>query len=407
MSRTTGIEIRHARGCPARDEGECSCTPSFQASAWSARDGKRIRRTFATVTAAKTWRSDAQAAIRKGTMRAPTATTLREAAAVWLEGAESGAVRTRSGEIYKASSLRGYAQGLRDHVLPELGTARLSELDRVELQDLADRMLATGADPSTIRNAIAPVRAIYRRAVKRGEVAVNPTSGLELPASQGRRDRIADPAEAVELLGALPQHDRALWATALYAGLRRGELMALRWEDIDLATGVIRVTRSYDPKSRAFITPKSRAGERTVPIAAVLRGYLLEHKLRTGRGEGLAFGLSAERPFTSSNVWRRAHTAWKRARAKRARELGLEPDSVEAGFEPIGLHECRHTFASLMIAAGVNAKALSTYMGHSTISITLDRYGKLMRGNEAEAAGLLDAHLVRADTAARLAQVEA
>jgi integrase len=60
---------------------------------------------------------------------------------------------------------------------------------------------------------------------------------------------------------------------------------------------------------------------------------------------------------------------------------------------PIGLHECRHTFASLMIAAGVNVKALSTYMGHSSIAITLDRYGHLMPGNEEQAAELLDAYL--------------
>jgi integrase len=71
----------------------------------------------------------------------------------------------------------------------------------------------------------------------------------------------------------------------------------------------------------------------------------------------------------------------------------------------VTLHECRHMFASLMIAAGVNARALSTYMGHANISITLDRYGHRMPGNEAEAAGLLDAHLQRADTAARLAQL--
>jgi integrase len=74
----------------------------------------------------------------------------------------------------------------------------------------------------------------------------------------------------------------------------------------------------------------------------------------------------------------RALTAWKKA------EL-----------EPITLHEARHTFASLMIAAGVNAKALSTYMGHASITITLDRYGHLMPGNEEEAAALLDAYLER------------
>ncbi len=71
------------------------------------------------------------------------------------------------------------------------------------------------------------------------------------------------------------------------------------------------------------------------------------------------------------------------------------------------MHECRHTFASLTIAAGVNAKALSTYMGHTTISIAYDRYGHLMPGNEDEAAGLFDAYLTPADTRARIARVAA
>ena len=70
-----------------------------------------------------------------------------------------------------------------------------------------------------------------------------------------------------------------------------------------------------------------------------------------------------------------------------------------AGLEPIGLHECRHSYAAYMIAAGINYKALSTYMGHSSVTITLDRYGHLMPGNESEAANLLDSYLARATTA--------
>ena len=93
-------------------------------------------------------------------------------------------------------------------------------------------------------------------------------------------------------------------------------------------------------------------------------------------------------PSVGTPLTERADRAWSAARLQR-----------------ITLHECRHTFASLMIAAGVNAKALSTYMGHSSITITLDRYGHLFPGNEDEAAGLLDAYLERANTAARLAQV--
>lgn len=75
-----------------------------------------------------------------------------------------------------------------------------------------------------------------------------------------------------------------------------------------------------------------------------------------------------------------------------AADEGREPNLVE----PIGLHDARHTFASLMIAAGVNAKALSTYMGHASVTITFDRYGHLMPGNEDESAKLLDAYLAKA-----------
>src|SRR5207249_8388990 len=126
-----------------------------------------------------------------------------------------------------------------------------------------------------------------------------------------------------------------------------------------------------------------------------------------GRSEGLAFGRSAMSPFADSAVGQRARRAWaneNKRRLKQAEKAGEDPASVEL-LEPIGLHECRHTFASLMIAAGVNAKALSTYMGHANISITLDRYGHLMPGAEDEAAALLDAYLQRADTAARVAQL--
>jgi integrase len=81
------------------------------------------------------------------------------------------------------------------------------------------------------------------------------------------------------------------------------------------------------------------------------------------------------------------------------------PAKARETLQPITPHECRHTFASLMIAAGVNAKALNTYMGHTTISITLDRYGHLMPGNENEAATLLDTYLARAAEASKCAPV--
>jgi integrase len=344
---------------------------------FSPRDHKTIRKTFDTLADARAWRAETQTALRRGTSRAPTRTTLSEAAEGWLAAARAGVARTRSGDPYKPSALRGYEQALRTRLVPELGHMRLSAVTRSSVQELVDRLVSEGLQPSTVRNAVLPLRAIYRRALANSEVFVNPTLGLALPAVRGRRERVARPAEARALLEALSADERALWATALYAGLRRGELQALRWEDVDFEYGVIRVERSFDPKAGP-VAPKSRAGKRRVPLAGPARGLLAAHKLATGRSpEELVFGKTASVPFTDA-ASDRAARRWK-----------------HAGLEPIGLHECRHTYAALMIAAGVNAKALSTYMGHSSITITLDRYGHLMPGNEAEAATMLAAYLDR------------
>ena len=381
-----GISVRHLKECSSSSGGRCNCKPSYQANVWSAREGRRIKKSFSTLSEAKTWRAETQTAIRRGTMRAPRQVTFRESAEAWLEGARAGTIRNRSGDQYKPSAIRGYETSLRLRLLPELGGRRISDIQRADVQALVDRMLGQCVDPSTIRNAVMPLRAIFRRAVARGEVAVNPTSGLELPAVRGRRDRIVSPDQGAKMIEALEERDRALWATALYAGLRRGELQALRWDDLDLATGVIRIERSWDVRE-GEIEPKSRAGRRKVPIAAALRGYLVEHKKRVG-GDDLVFARPDGKAFDATTVDARAKKAWRLA-----------------GVDPLTLHEARHTFASLMIAAGVNAKALATYMGHASVTITFDRYGHLMPGNEIEAATLLDAYLTRADTHARLAQL--
>lgn len=230
--------------------------------------------------------------------------------------------------------------------------------------------------PSRIHNTINPLRAIYRRALDLGDVAISPCDGLRLPAEQGRRERIAAPTEAVALIAALPERQRPLWATAFYTGLRIGELQALDWSHIDLDGNLIRVERSWDRKAR-FVEVKSGAGRRAVPIPRILRPYLAARKLETG-GTGLVFRTRHGNTFEPSNVRRDARRWW-----------------AKAGLTSINPHECRHTYASMMIAAGVNAKALATYMGHASIKITLDRYGHLFPGNEAEAADLLDDYLGR------------
>ena len=163
--------------------------------------------------------------------------------------------------------------------------------------------------------------------------------------------------------------------------------MGLDVEHVDLDAGVIRVERAWDAKTRQFVDTKSRAGRRAVSIPDVLREHLREHLLlHLGRSHGLLFGRTATEPFDASTLAARAEKAWT---------AWQDQDDPDARLEPITLHECRHTFASLMIAAGVNTKALASYMGHASVIITLDRYGHLMPGNEEEAARLLDDFLQR------------
>jgi integrase len=350
---------------------------------YSVRDRRKLRKTFPTMAAAKGWRADAASAVRRGTMRAPSQVTLREAWTAWETAATDGAIRNRSGDRYKPSVLRSYATSMRLRILDDLGATRFSEVTRLDLQAVADDMLMADFDASTIRNTFMPVRALCRRAIGR-ELAINPTSGLELPAVRGKRCRIAPPEHAADLITAVPDDQRALWATAFYAGLRLGELQALQDDDVDLPAGVIHVRRSWD-KVVGFVDPKSRAGFRDVPIIGALRGRLVEHRLRLGpRGKGFVFGTPGA--FNDDTARARAVRTW------RSEDL-----------EPFGFQDARHTYASLAIAAGVNAKALSTYMGHASIIITLDLYGHLFPGNENEAVVLLDRYMNGAQNGARLA----
>lgn len=135
--------------------------------------------------------------------------------------------------------------------------------------------------------------------------------------------------------------------------------------------------RGWDQEEGA-IEPKSEASRRTVPLLAVLRDYLDEHLLRTGRsGDELVFGRTPEEPFVPSSVDNRAQECW-----------------AAADLEPITMHEARHCFASLLIDSGANAKAVQEFMGHSKIQTTFDTYGHLLPGSHEGVRERMDAYLL-------------
>jgi integrase len=384
LAKTTGI----------RKRGD-----SYEAWAWDRREKKKVRKTFASFDAAKTWRHDAASGLRKGTVRAPTATTIRAAWDGWLEAAKRGEILSRNREPYKPSSLRGYEHDMAEYVLDDFGALRLAELRPDDVQALIERLLGEELSGSKVRNVLVPLQSLYRR--HRREVPVDPTDGLDLPPPGGRRERVASPSEAAELLETLPEEQQALWAVAFYAGLRRGELRALRASAIDWPTATtIRVERSWDDVE-GDIGPKSRKGKRVVPVAGVLRTYLLAHKLATGRdGDDFLFGRTAREPFTPTTVRKAALKAWAAtymcgcaiATDEDEKPLDKCPEHKAGHRVPIGLHECRHTYVSLMHAAGNSLEEIGDYVGHSSAYMT-DHYRHLIEGQRDQAAAKLDKFL--------------
>jgi integrase len=290
---TTGIVKVHRKGCSG---GRCRCS-SFEAWVWDAQSGRKIRKTFRSETAARNWRSDTQGKVATGAVRAGTGVTVREAGDELVSGMKAGTVRNRSGRPYKPSVAASYASSLEEHVYPWMGARKLSAVDRRMVQRLVDDLAAGKVDPktcrrvprsaSTVRNVLMPLRVIFRRALRDGEVAASPLAGVELPAPDERaRDRMATPAESQLLVAAVPDLDRAAWALAIYAGLRLGELRAIEWGDVDLAAGELHVRWAWCNRTKQVTAPKTTAALRTVPIVGELRRVLVEHRLLTGRRVG-------------------------------------------------------------------------------------------------------------------------
>lgn len=388
----TGIRRRHTRTCPAfaspDDMAVCACTgtwPHYQAQA-----GPRIDRrtqTFHALQDAVRWASRTRVELDRSGGRVPR---VREAGERFLAAVEAGRALSRSGTAYRASTVQGYRRELRERIYPAIGDKRLDAVTRGDVLALSGGMQGEGLAPTTVRNTIVPLRALYRWAADHDITSKNPTRGLAMPGVSGsRRERFATPQEVRALLAALDPRDRALWATAAFAGLRRGELMGLRWSDVDLDAGTIRVEQAYSPLAKRMGPPKTKAGRRTVQIAAALAEHLAAHRelsrplraqLVFARGT-LADANRGNRgdrkaPFSDSTVCVRAQRVWR-----------------AAGLEPLGLHEARHTFASSLLTAGVAMRRVSALMGHTTVAVTVDLYGHLLPGDGADAIAQLDRFL--------------
>lgn len=256
-------------------------------------------------------------------------------------------MRTQTGHL-KPSTLFSYEDSLKFYVLPKLGHHRVTELTVNEVADFVAEMRQTYA-ANTIKNALKPLSRMFAYAMRMGWVSQNPVKQLdkpERPSGATKRMRVLSTDEINALLKVKSTY-RLFFTVAIFSGLRKGELLRLRWEDIDLLAGQIKVAQEGDGKTAA--------ATREVAIPPFLVQLLATASLEQGICEsGLVF------PFAKRNI-------------NRALDSALEKAKVEK----VSVHELRHTFASVLIGLGMDVVYVSNQLGHANPAITLRIYSHL------------------------------
>ncbi len=315
--------------------------------AWTQRgrpaDGYLTKRT------AEAWLRDVLDQAHKGTLpgMVRTGATFADAAAEWLRYVEQERGR-------KPSTLADYRSVVRAHFLPAFGDQPLERITAETIERWLAAQLREGElSRRSLQKMVVLLNGIFRRARKVWKLSQNPVADIErLPVSKRTDIEFYSPEEVHALVRASgDEQDGALFLTAAMTGLRMGELLALRWRDVDFATQMMRVTASYTAGTLG--TPKSGLG-RAVPLVDEVAQALARLGGRerwTGPDDLVFVGMTGE--FMDGSALRR--------RYKKARDA--------AGLRPLRFHDLRHTFGSVAIRTA-DPRELQEWMGHSDFSTT-------------------------------------
>jgi len=275
------------------------------------------------------------------------------------------------------------------HIVPILGSISLSKLSGQDIQRWVNKKSETLA-PRTVRFMFAVLRSALKRAEKLGLIHRDPTRPVVLPRIQKYEARFLSRDDGLRLLASCESERLGpLFATTLALGLRIGEALGLKWEDLDLIQGSAAIRRTlHRTKQEGFVfgEPKSAAGRRVLSVpqfaVAVLKKHRIrqaEERLKAGgswKNSGLVFTTPLGTPLDYSNVRREFQ------RMLRSAELPM-----------MRLHDLRHTCASLLVAKGVHLKVVQQILGHSQISLTADTYTHVGQPLHLDAANQLNSVL--------------
>ncbi len=351
---------------------------------WKA--GKRWRKSFYGATRKEV--ADALAkALRDRQQGLPLANekqTVSAFLAHWLEHTVKPSVRPRTHQSYELLA--------RLHVLPELGNKPLAQLAPEHVESLLARKLASGLAAQTVRHIRTVLKKALGQAVKRGHLARNVAAMVDPPRLQRRQQGQVLDAEQTRMLLAAAESGR-LWALLVIAvslGLRRGEILGLRWLDLDLDKSRIAIGQAiqrYSGIGLKAAEPKTGRSRRVLNLpqacARALRAWRArqaEERLAAGpewRDSGLVFTTPFGTPIDPRNLHRQFKALLMAA--------GL-PQAVR-------FHDLRHGCASYLLSQGVPLKTISDLLGHSSITVTSDIYAHIAPQMLQEAAAKMDALL--------------
>jgi integrase len=329
---------------------------------------------------------DATMARDRGTLPAPNRATVAGYLATWLAGAQPA---------LRPMTFQSYESIIRTQLAPRLGRIRLTQLRPHHVQQMHTEMLAAGLSPKYARNVHGVLHRSLDRAVQWRQLAVNPADGVDLPQREPREMSALSPDQARAVLEAAAEDPlAALWMLMLTTGLRQGELLALRWRDVDLDAGRLAVTANsvrVTSHARGLLgltspepfrgEPKTTRSRRVVEMPALAVEALRRHREHTSVVN--MGGLIFTRPDGRTIAVQTVYNGWHRL---------LE----RAGVPPVRPHDARHTTATLLLGQGVHPKLVSEMLGHATVAITLDLYSHATPAMHREAASTLDSLLRKA-----------
>jgi len=266
-----------------------------------------------------------------------------------------------------------YLQAINKHFIPAFGKVPLSQLSANNLQTLYDKEFKGGMGSDSIRVRHTVIRQALDAAVAQGIIYRNVADNVSPPHSEHKEMQYWDTPEMnAFLLSQLNSPYYPLFYTALFTGMRRSELLALQWDDMDFDAGSVSIRRSlhYGKKNGCYFSDvKSKSSKRTIALTpsnvAVLKSFQEASKRK---GAHLIFSRN-DKPFVPSYVSTLWHIACK-----------------ESGVKVIRLHDARHTHATLLFKQGVAAKIVQERLGHSSIVITMNLYSHVIPGMQKDAA---------------------